>query len=177
MKEISFLDWKILVDAEQTKLAYQSVIGATKSCDCDYCSNFVKIRDEIYPKDVLNLLEQCGIDHTKEADLYQQAIDKSENTVFHRWWFYFVGNIVEGKQAWKLAPKDEARKQSSHWEKHLLTLRDKPFSFLMGFSDDPNRRLQGEEQFVHQSLKPFNLVQVEFNANTSWILAKEFPRM
>jgi len=56
-------------------------------------------------------------------------------------------------------------------------LREKPFSFSIGFSDDSNRRQHGEEQFVPDALKPFDLVQVEFNAEIAWVLPTELPQL
>jgi len=178
MKEITFLDWKLLVDDEQTKFAYQSVVGTTESCDCHWCSNFVAVREKSYPSEVVSLLLQLGIDHTKEADLYQQARDETKNAIFYRWWFYFIGEVVGGTQAWEFIAKDEAQGQNyPYWQKHLVTLREEPLLFAVGFSDDPNRRIHGEEGFVPDSLKPYNLVQVEFNAEVAWVLPTELPQL
>lgn len=179
MKEIIFLNWKLLVDNERTKLAYQSVVSTTESCDCEWCSNFVAVREKSYPSNVLNLFSQLGVDPTKEADLYQQARDETKNAVFYRWWFYFIGKVVEGTQAWKFVPENEAKGKysSPYWEKHLVTLREKPLSFSIGFSDDPNRRKHGEEQYVPDALKPFELVQVEFNADIAWVLTTKLPQL
>ncbi|MBC7796637.1 MAG: hypothetical protein H7Z37_07180 [Pyrinomonadaceae bacterium] len=178
MKEITFLGWKLLVDDEQTKLAYQNIIGTTESCNCHWCSNFVAGREKSYPGEVLDFLAELGVDYTKEADLYQQARDETKNAIYYRWWFYFVGEIVEGTQAWKLVPKNGGEGQNyPYWQKNLVTLREKPLSFSIGFGDDPNRRLHGEEQFVPDALKPFDLVQIEFNAEIAWVLPSKLPQI
>jgi hypothetical protein len=178
MDEINFLDWKILADIERTRLAYESIVGTTASCNCHWCSNFVAGRDESYPSEVLHLLAQIGIDHRKEADLYQQARFESEKAILYRWWFYFIGEIVTGPRAWEFIPNMEGEdRRVSYWRKHLVTLREEPLSFLIGFSDDAKRREQGEETFVPDELKPFDLVQVEFNAVIPWVLPTELPQL
>lgn len=176
MKEIIFLNWKLLVDDEQNKLAYQNVVGITESCDCKWCANFAMARDQTYPKKVINLFEQLGVDCTKEADLYQQGRDAKENTIIYRWWFYFIGKVLEGPQAWEFIPADSPKGDGGpYWWKELVTLRERPFSFLIGFADAAGRRQAFEEQYVPEALKPFELVQIEFNADVSWMLSSPLP--
>ena len=80
MEVISFRGWKLRADSYQTGLAYQTIVGTTQSCECQWCANFVAARKDVYPPEMLAGLTDLGIDHTKEADLYQQAIDTEHET-------------------------------------------------------------------------------------------------
>jgi hypothetical protein len=176
MEVITFRDWKLRVDSWQTELAYQAIVGTTKSCKCDWCANFVAAREEVYPSEVLALLTDLGLDHTKEADLYQQDIDVAHGTILYRWWFYCIGYIEEGPQTWEyMGHKPDDVFPVDFWDKRLEALRESPRYFGIGFSDSARRR-KSEEEFVPAELKPFSLVQVEFNAEVPWVLNTALPQ-
>lgn len=177
MEVIQFRDWKLRADSYQTELAYKSIVGATRSCECQWCANFVAARENVYPSEVIAALTDLGIDHTKEADLYQQAIDTEHETIFYRWWFYCIGHIEEGSQAWEfLEHQPDEVLPLTFWDKHLEELRESPRYFGVGFSDSARRRAS-EEQFVPNELKAYSLVQVEFNAEVPWVLTTPFPNL
>ena len=176
MEVISFRGWKLRADSYQTRLAYQTVVGTTQFCECHWCANFVAAREDVYPREMLAGLTDLGIDHTKEADLYQQAIDTEHETILYRWWFYCIGYIEEGLQAWEyLEHKPDEVLPVTHWDKHLEALRESPRYFGVGFSDSARRRAS-EEQFVPNELKAYSLVQVEFNAEVPWVLNIPLPK-
>ncbi|HUQ30714.1 MAG TPA: hypothetical protein VM095_01285 [Pyrinomonadaceae bacterium] len=175
MEIISFRNWKLRADSYQTELAYQTIVGTTRSCQCHWCANFVAAREEIYPSEILAVLTDLGIDHTKEADLYQQARDTQHQTILYRWWFYGIGYIEEGPQAWEYMGHEQDKvPPAPYWDKHLESLREDPRYFGVGFSDSARRRAS-EEHFVPDELKPYNLVQVELNAEVPWVLSTAFP--
>lgn len=177
MEVVRFKDWKLRADSYHTQIAYQTIQGVTRSCDCRWCSNFVAVREDVYPRDVLALLDDLGVDHTKEADLYQQDRDPSLGKILYRWWFYFIGHIEEGRQAWEFkGRRPDKVLPVTYWDKHLETLREPPSYFGIGFSDDGRRR-EEERQFVPEQFEGFNLVQVEFNAYVPWMLGGGLPQL
>ena len=91
------------------------------------CANFVAARQQTYPTEVLTVLTDLGINYSKEADLYQQDVNDELGTVLYRWWFYCIGCIEEGPQAWEyLEYKPDDILPSEFWDKHLETLRPSP---------------------------------------------------
>jgi hypothetical protein len=176
MEVITFRNWKFRIDSSQTELAYQAIVGTTNSCECHWCANFVAAREEVYPSEVLAVLTDLGLDHTKEADLYQQDIDVAHRTILYRWWFYSIGYIEEGPQAWEyVGHKPDDVLPVDVWDKHLEALRESPRYFAIGFSDSAGRR-KSEEEFVPVELKPYSLMQVEFNAEVPWVLNIPLPQ-
>ena len=172
MEVITFKSWKLRADSYQTELAYRTIASTTQSCACHWCANFVAAR---YPPEILAVLNDLGVDHTKEADLYQQAINAEQRTILYRWWFYCIGYIEEGSQAWEyLGDKPDDVLPLTYWDKHLETLREAPRYFGIGFSDSARRRA-AEEHHVPKELKPYNLLQVEFNAEVTWVLDARLP--
>ena len=82
-------------DRAMTQKAYADITadGAVE-CGCSYCRNFIAQRASIYPASFLALLDQLGIDPTKEGEVYECG--PSENgTRLYGGWFFLTGQMIE----------------------------------------------------------------------------------
>jgi hypothetical protein len=95
MTELRLGDQFVLYDRDATLAAYVRLQrGSAEMCGCDACRNVLAQRDSVYLQHFLKLLDQLGIDLTKEGDLYEEG--PPENNVQPcAGWFYFVGELVE----------------------------------------------------------------------------------
>src|SRR5262249_53401492 len=67
--EIHYKDWLLRCDSGATQAAYARIgNGAPERCGCDDCHNFIALREQAYPREVLDLFAHLGIDHRHEAE-------------------------------------------------------------------------------------------------------------
>ena len=80
---------KIRFDREATIELYRKTITApgADSCDCLYCRNFAKQRQDIYPDEFKTLLVRLGADPTKEWEAYElgSCITKPNHHLYGGW--------------------------------------------------------------------------------------------
>jgi hypothetical protein len=80
-------------DREATIAAYAAVErGYTEICGCIHCRNFIKAREQVFPQAFLQLLNELGIDATKEAETYHNA-RLSPGKHNYAGWFHFIGSM------------------------------------------------------------------------------------
>jgi len=95
MTELRLGDQLVRYDRDATVAAYAHLQrGSAEMCGCNVCRNFLAQRDGVYPQHFLRLLDQMGIDLTKEGDLYEEG-PLADNVQPCAGWFYFVGQVVE----------------------------------------------------------------------------------
>lgn len=95
MTELRLGDQLVRYDRDATLTAYVRLKrGSAEMCGCNVCRNFLAQRDSVYPQHFLKLLDQLGIDLTKEGDLYEEG-PLADNVQPSGGWFYFVGEVVE----------------------------------------------------------------------------------
>jgi|SRR5579864_2566128 len=95
MTELRIGDQLIRFDRDATVGAYsQMQNGGADRCSCSGCRNFAQLRDDVYPKEVRDLLNTLGIDAIKEAEAVHDGPVKG-NLHHYGGWFYFVGEILE----------------------------------------------------------------------------------
>ncbi|MGD1098544.1 MAG: hypothetical protein ABSB35_42010 [Bryobacteraceae bacterium] len=149
MKQICFGPWTLRADAEATRRAYERTEqGSAEGCVCDACKNFVIVRDEAYPPEVLNLFETVGIDYRKETEL-SHYWGLPSGLQLYSGWFYFAGQVAGGPESWTYI-----RSTSRQAQLHRLTPR-----FEIGFT-------QMEKRSQHFS--EFPSVQVDFCVELPW---------
>ena len=66
-------------DPEATRDAYAKVEGGINSCKCGYCANYRLVRERVYPQEFRAVLEQLGIDYSKEVELDHLTDDESRD--------------------------------------------------------------------------------------------------
>ncbi len=94
MEQIQLGDQTILYDRERTRTAYATMkTGDAERCGCTSCRNFAAQRGTAYPENFRLLLQQLGIDASKEGEVYECGVEGS--LMFYGGWFYLSGEIVE----------------------------------------------------------------------------------
>ena len=62
------------VDAEKTQRIYSQIQqGGSEACGCAYCRNYRAQLPSPLPDEVMEFLEQCGIDPSKDAEVYEMG--------------------------------------------------------------------------------------------------------
>jgi len=70
----NFKKWVLEYDPVANQQLYAGVEkSASEECNCSDCKNFLKMRDKIYPKEILDLYFMMGIDPNKEIYLTHTA--------------------------------------------------------------------------------------------------------
>ena len=152
---VKYRDWVFEVDYERTIEVYQKAKnGCPESCGCNNCKNFSINREQIYPQEFKDLLEELGIDYRKESEIYH--IYRAENGKhFYGGWFHFKGKIKEGKDC----------KVDTHNGGRTLATVDLNENFQVGFLKDNSLPFFDKEEKE-------NLIQVEFYAFSNWVIDK-----
>ncbi|MEI9977028.1 MAG: hypothetical protein WDO73_36250 [Ignavibacteriota bacterium] len=156
MSEIRYGPWQLRVDVEPTVRAYEQVEqGSAEGCDCDPCKNYVLVRSEVFPVDVLALFQSVGIDFRKEVELAHYSRMPSGLHLYGAW-FYVYGSIASGPNSWTTV-EGTLKKPTFH--------RVNP-TFEIGFTQVE----KGREPFEHGSC-----VQVDFYVELPWRLEAPEP--
>lgn len=93
--EIRFGDQLIRHDRTRTREGYATMTsGGADDCGCSYCRNFVAQRATVYPAKFTSLLDQLGIDPSKEGEVYELG-DAGNGKRFYGGWLFFCGQILE----------------------------------------------------------------------------------
>lgn len=107
MKEIVIAEWSLLVDPEATRARYRTSASLPSSCKCRYCRNFVAARERVYPHELKSVLEQLGVDPTREAET-QEVAEVGPGWHHYIGHFPFVGGVLEGVDPWKPIPMGDS---------------------------------------------------------------------
>lgn len=141
---ISIGPWLVSAEAEATRLVYRRIERSpADECVCDYCKNFVAVRSEAYPPEVIAAFELVGIDWRKELEISHYGGLPSGLYVYEGS-FQFAGQLESG-------PDSQTSKQTNF---HRLTSR-----FEIGV-------LQ-----IEKASSPFSelpVIQVEFSVELPW---------
>ena len=91
----SFGQWTYDVDRDATALAYgRSAKGWADTCDCAPCRNFRAARSKAFPAGFVALLDQLGIDPTKDGEVYHNG-RMAPFRHDYGGWFHFIGSLTE----------------------------------------------------------------------------------
>lgn len=150
MITIPFKNWKLTVNSELTKEAYDNVrSGGTESCTCSDCKNFVDNLENIYPNEIRELFAKLGIDYRKDCETWRMC---KEIDGLHRYsgWFHYKGNFLGESCIKELNDK-------------TTTTELQPISenFSIGFCYN--------NQLTYFEDKE-NLVQIEFEVKIPWTI-------
>ena len=90
----------VVFDREATIDLYRKTItvAGSEACDCIPCKNFAAQKENVFPAEFLGLLEELGIDWTKEWEAFEYDWDESNTSelVLYGGWFLFVGKLASG---------------------------------------------------------------------------------
>ncbi len=95
MTEIIFHDWILECDVDAARETYQKVSqGSVETCGCIYCKNFLALRDELFQGELLELLNNLGVDYRKDVEIYHQAkLEKGKH--LYAGWFHSIGKVKQ----------------------------------------------------------------------------------
>jgi hypothetical protein len=130
MERIHFHRWTLACDLSATRQAYNQIeMGDPEVCGCCYCRNFILARDQVYPSEILDLLNRLGVDSRREREVYHMG--RLPNGLHHYGgWFHFVGSIeLEGTE---VGPYDMENQEGRFqlWFHSQPALVPKPFNGL-----------------------------------------------
>ncbi len=152
MKKILFKDWELNVDFLNTQKLYTDMdSGAAELCNCTDCENFIDNRNNLYPTEVRALLNELGVDYSKEGDIWK--ICKENNLHRYSGCFFFVGNFKGENSIQPLS--------NSSSETILKTVTD---NFSIGFCNCSYASIN--------SKSTHNTIQIEFEARIPWTIDK-----
>ena len=144
MRELRSGDQVIEFDRDATACAYATIErGDSERCGCSYCRNFMSQRSVVYPKEFLALLEELGIDSSKEDEVYECG--PAGSLRWYRGWFFFSGELIQ--------PGERATSELHE-----------SFSFYFA---DAARRPRPKAEFGQKVLA------LEFTTKVEWILEEE----
>jgi hypothetical protein len=99
--------WVAKVDVDATRRAYATGSqGASVECGCDECANFIAAREAgyVYPDEVAKLLQDMGVDLSRESEVYVDG-SAGRGTVVYGGWFNVAGELVrEAAEAVEVEP-------------------------------------------------------------------------
>jgi hypothetical protein len=95
MVELRLGDQLVRYDCDATVAAYaQFQQGDAERCGCSGCRNFVAAREQAFPGQFNTLLDELGVDPTKDWEVVDYGAVEGDMH-FYEGWFYFVGELVE----------------------------------------------------------------------------------
>jgi hypothetical protein len=71
---------------------------------CTSCQSFLAQRDSAYPESFRQLLDQLGINPSKEREVYEIG-PAAEGKSTYGGWFYFVGEMLERRPLMAAVPR------------------------------------------------------------------------
>jgi len=90
---MKFGNWEYTCDPVATAQAYvRAESGGSSTCTCKGGRNFVAVRDRVYPKAFVTLLESLGIDPRKDGEVYHNG-RLAPGRHDYGGWFHFIGSL------------------------------------------------------------------------------------
>jgi len=154
-KEVTYKDWRFEVEYNRTKEVYDNIeMGSPEGCECNDCKNFSANRENMYPTEIKELLEQFGVDYKKESEICHYC--KLENGKhFYGGWFHFKGKIIEGIDCKVNLPNGGSTFDT-------IPINE---NFQIGF-------MKGSDLSFFDKEESKDLIQIEFLANSDWVIDK-----
>ena len=146
--------WTIEHEPDATAKHFaEQAIGS--DCDCIYCKNFASALDHAFPASFRALANELGIDVSKYAELCHWDRESS-GLYFTGGWFHLVGDIKEGRDAWKNSSGSSIA-DFEEWQDNIR----------LGFS----KRLS----LLPHPCDPNAFLQLEFETRVPWVLDEPEP--
>ncbi|HEY2857689.1 MAG TPA: hypothetical protein VGJ21_04685 [Terracidiphilus sp.] len=81
-------------DREATARTYRLIERSDADrCGCSYCRNFVSQRPSHYPPSFLNLLNDLGIDPSKEGEVFECGLEGGLH--YYGGWLFLSGKLLQ----------------------------------------------------------------------------------
>jgi hypothetical protein len=149
--------WIVKYDKIATRLAYSQIdVGIPESCPCEYCPNFVAVRDEVHPIEVLKMLEKIGIDYRKESEVFF-CNKEDDGKLCYAGELCFVGSVENTNEAY----------EPFEGKANVLTFEDKAQIYIWNFSNVAFPRLS---VFKNKQVASFY-----FSVRVPWVLQTKEP--
>ena len=151
MTIVNYIDWVFEVDLESTIDTYVTVLeSGADNCVCEYCKNYVAFRSNVFPKEILDLFQQIGIDSRKEVEIttWEELPNRFQRI---GGWFHFKGRVLSGKTY-------RVSKGEGSYTHDLTKISE---NFSIGFDKGNDLSYFGKDE---------ELVQVEFETIIPWVL-------
>jgi hypothetical protein len=155
MNIVKYGDWEFDVDFAATQIVYSTISeGGAQTCTCTYCKNYIAQIDSIFPKDIIKLLSDLGIDYSKDYEVWQYA--KLDNGL-HQYGgcFHFIGSF-----------RGESCQVKIDDNTYKLVLNEVAPNFSIGFSHP----LYITQSFFNDSQA---VVEVNFGFLAPWVIDEE----
>ena len=148
---VKFKDWEFEVNKDLTEKIYAKTLksGADR-CNCLDCKNYVEYREKVFPKEVIQLFNDLGVDYRKEVEI--TTWDNSNAICLIGGWFHFKGKVLSGQNCYNPIEGSEG----SHIE-----LTEISENFSIGFG-------KGSSMAFFENKT--ELVQIEFQTSIPWII-------
>ncbi len=157
METLNIQHWIVKYDKSATRLAYSQIdMGDPEVCRCEYCLNFAAARDEVYPIEVMKVLEEIGIDYRKESEVFF-CNKEDDGKLCYIGELCFVGRVENTNEA----------HEPFEGKADLLTFEDEAQIFVWYFS---NRATPRQSVFENKPIAIFY-----FGARVPWVLQTKEP--
>ena len=150
---VKFKDWTFEVDKSLTEQTYRNISASgAETCRCTNCKNYIAYRDRVFPKEIIDLFNNLGIDCNKEVEII--TYETLPNQFLHiGGWFHFKGQVLTGKDYRVPLPSGG----------HTIDLTLITDTFSIGFTAGNDLTLFEDKT---------GLVQVEFDTKIPWVIDK-----
>lgn len=148
--------WRIYYDKNATQKAYDGIDqGCSEECGCDHCQNFIEMRQSVYPKKVLNIFQDMGIDYNKESEVFH-LYRTTQGLHDYGGWFLFIGSVE---------CIDSIQKNEDERLTHYVEVGQ---NFSWSFSNN-------EDTPHHKVFNGSQLALVHFSVKVPWVIKAEEP--
>lgn len=155
MQTVRVMNWVLAVEpAETARLQATRERGSPEECACLHCRNFSAARETAYPQPFRELLNQLGIPHDRESEMWHGG-ESEPGLHFYAGWFHFVGHVVSGPEAHQAGPQGGPVELAAISE-----------SFSLGFT----RNIA----LVPVEFGDIEVGQLEFSTHVPWVLQETF---
>lgn len=90
-----FRDWTFEINPKLTQCIYSNILcGKASSAKAPVYEAYLAQRDKLFPKEVLDLFDELGIDFTKDHKINHRITDNGQICFDGN--FQFIGNLVSG---------------------------------------------------------------------------------
>ena len=136
MTEITYKSWKFQVNKELTASTYASVAkGSAYEEESIEGVNFSKQKEKVYPKEIIALFEQLGIDYKKETEV-SHHLNLENGMHVYTGWFHFKGSFEGPNYLDKHTDENKEFNVTEITKKFSIGFRNE--SFLTNFEDRYN---------------------------------------
>ena len=152
-----FGNYKVDIDAEETRRLYETADTVTEGCDCQNCRNFYHAVDAL-PQPARDFFEKLGIDLRRAFDATGWCREE-DGTIHYTGIVMACGSVLEGES---------------------LLKRNDNGTFCWNEVKDLSYQVADRFYVIFRNNNPFREdfpmanVQIDFMANIPWVLDEEY---